>query len=56
MLDKRGLEWKKRFSSILMQEALVEPLDEIFESIRYTNDVKIKGYTEGENVGPITKK
>jgi hypothetical protein len=44
VLDKEGHEWKKRFSSILMREALVDPLDKIFGQAQYTEDVNVQGY------------
>jgi hypothetical protein len=56
VLDKNGHEWKKRFSSILMREALVEPLDKIFGPPQYTEDVNVQGYIPKRGKGFFTNK
>ena len=55
VLDERGHEWKKRFSSMIMQRALVDPLDRIFEEPKYTDDVKIVGIKRRRGPYPFYK-
>jgi hypothetical protein len=56
VLDKEDHEWKKRFSSILMREALVDPLDKIFGQAQYIEDVNVQGYVAKRGNGFFSDK
>jgi len=56
VLDRNGHEWKKRFSSVLMERALVDPLDKIFEQPQYTEKINVEGYVPKRGRGFFTDK